>query len=178
VQPDTDQRSVPPRRVLNWNGGTTLRPDDASDVTEEVRHTSIGYDFLAGENHGQMWRFDVFGCRRNDMADLGKMKSLFDELIAGFELHPMTDTQWRQFPGGGVTGLCLLAESHLAVHTFPEHGVMWVDLLCCRARAEWGVEDLLRRQLGEVSVYWSCEPRPFRPLTPRTEGSGDGPSDG
>lgn len=38
-------------------------------------------------------------------------------------------------PAGGVTGVVLLAESHLAVHTWPELGVVTVDVhVCNRSR--------------------------------------------
>ena len=39
----------------------------------------------------------------------------------------------HRFEPMGVTGLGLLAESHLAVHTWPERGYAAVDLLTCRA---------------------------------------------
>ena len=32
---------------------------------------------------------------------------------------------------GGVTGMVLLAESHLAVHTWPESGVVTLDVFVC-----------------------------------------------
>lgn len=35
------------------------------------------------------------------------------------------------FPGGGVTGLILLGESHAALHTWPESGLAWVELATC-----------------------------------------------
>ena len=35
------------------------------------------------------------------------------------------------FPNGGWTGIWLLAESHLAVHTFPEHGQSYIELTSC-----------------------------------------------
>lgn len=34
-------------------------------------------------------------------------------------------------PQGGVTGVVLLAESHLAVHTWPERGVVTLDVFVC-----------------------------------------------
>ena len=36
----------------------------------------------------------------------------------------------------GVTGVLLLAESHLAVHTWPERGAVTVDLYVCHQRGE------------------------------------------
>jgi S-adenosylmethionine decarboxylase len=35
------------------------------------------------------------------------------------------------FPNGAVTAVLLLAESHLSVHTWPEHGLASFDLLTC-----------------------------------------------
>jgi len=36
-----------------------------------------------------------------------------------------------QFKPQGVTGTVLLAESHLAIHTWPEHGFVTVDVYVC-----------------------------------------------
>lgn len=37
----------------------------------------------------------------------------------------------HDFPGGGLTGLILLSESHAAIHTWPEHGKAWIELATC-----------------------------------------------
>ena len=38
---------------------------------------------------------------------------------------------FHQFKPQGVTGTVLLAESHLAIHTWPEHGFVTVDVYVC-----------------------------------------------
>ncbi|MEM9795578.1 MAG: adenosylmethionine decarboxylase [Pseudomonadota bacterium] len=38
---------------------------------------------------------------------------------------------FHPFPGGGVTGVLLLAESHITVHTWPEHDYAALDLFMC-----------------------------------------------
>jgi len=48
----------------------------------------------------------------------------------------------------GITGVVLLAESHLAVHTWPERGVVTLDVFVCNllgdnARAAQGLLDAL-----------------------------------
>ena len=55
-------------------------------------------------------------------------------------------------PPGGVTGLALLSESHLACHTYPEFGVATFNLYCCRARPRWNWEAVLAEMLGATSV--------------------------
>lgn len=56
---------------------------------------------------------------------------------------------FHRFPaGGGVTGVVLLAESHLAVHTWPELAAVTIDVYVCNvsgdnsARAEALLEAL------------------------------------
>ena len=43
----------------------------------------------------------------------------------------------------GVSGFVLIAESHIAVHTFPDHGLVWADIFSCKGfeadAAVWGL---------------------------------------
>src|SRR6185369_17098049 len=71
--------------------------------------------------NGIEWVVDAQGCDAESLRDLELLRRLFDTLILDLRLRPVGATQWHQFPGsGGITGLCLLSESHLACHTLPE----------------------------------------------------------
>ena len=37
----------------------------------------------------------------------------------------------HKFPGQGVTGVVILAESHIAIHTWPEYGYLAIDIFTC-----------------------------------------------
>ena len=43
---------------------------------------------------------------------------------------------FHQFQPQGVTGTVLLAESHLAIHTWPESGFVTLDVYVCNFRAD------------------------------------------
>jgi len=74
-------------------------------------------------------------------------------MVADLHLHPVAPPTWHQFPGpGGITGLVLLSESHLAVHTFPEHGSLSLNLFCCRPRETWNFEQQLQTRFGASHV--------------------------
>ena len=102
---------------------------------------------------GMEWVVEAFGCDAARLADPGALGALADEIVATLGLRPVAPAQWHRFPGpGGVTGLLLLAESHLALHTFPEHGSLCLNLFCCVPRAEWDWAGGLARHVGAARV--------------------------
>ncbi|HXG42717.1 MAG TPA: S-adenosylmethionine decarboxylase [Dehalococcoidia bacterium] len=48
----------------------------------------------------------------------------------------------------GISGVVMIAESHIAVHTFPERGMVWADIFSCRPFEAGPVLDDLRRRFG------------------------------
>ena len=114
---------------------------------------------------GREWLVEAHGCREAPLADAGELRLLFAAMVRGLGLHPVGEPLWHKFPGpGGVTGMVLLAESHLTVHTFPEHGSLCLNLFCCRPRPEWAFEDELRARFGAESVTVRMVERPYAAL--------------
>jgi S-adenosylmethionine decarboxylase proenzyme len=48
----------------------------------------------------------------------------------------LLDLRVVEFPVHGVTGVAIIAESHVAVHTWPEHGYAAVDIFTCNLDAD------------------------------------------
>ena len=59
-----------------------------------------------------------------------KVAELLAEVVQQAGLTPLAH-HFHQFQPAGVTGFVLLSESHLSVHTWPEHRSMAVDIFCC-----------------------------------------------
>src|SRR5207302_9696080 len=96
---------------------------------------------------------EPYRCDQAPLSNLGTLKLLFARMVREIGLHPCGEAQWQQFPqSGGITGLCLLSESHLACHTFPEYGSLCLNLFCCRPRPEWDFDGYLRENFGAESV--------------------------
>jgi S-adenosylmethionine decarboxylase len=112
---------------------------------------------------GTEWVVDAHGCDPARLRSREALEALFGQVVDDLGLRPAADPVWRVFPGeGGITGLLLLAESHLSCHTFPERGFAAFNLYCCRARAEWPwrerLRDVLRAQ--DVTVRRLARGRP------------------
>jgi S-adenosylmethionine decarboxylase len=113
--------------------------------------------------HGCEWVVEAYGCDSSALASRAKLQALFRTLIDNLLLHPVHEPQWHEFPApGGITGMVMLAESHLACHTFPEYGSLCLNLFCCRPRAEWNFESYLRAEFAATRVAVRRIQRPYQ----------------
>jgi S-adenosylmethionine decarboxylase len=104
-------------------------------------------------NVGSEWIVDAEGCSADLLAQAEVLGRLCEEIVKDLELQVVGRPAWHKFPEpGGVTGLFLLTESHLACHTYPETGTATFNLYCCRPRPEWPWQERLARALGASSV--------------------------
>lgn len=105
---------------------------------------------------GTEWLIEASGCDAEALRDVGRLRAVFARAVRELGLLVVGEPQWHKFPGeGGVTGLTMLTESHLACHTYPEFGVATFNLYCCRERPEWPWAERLREMIGadEVCVH-------------------------
>lgn len=77
----------------------------------------------------------------------------------------LLDTRVIPFPNGGYSGVCIIAESHVTIHTWPEYGYAAVDMFTCGPHMNFdaGMETLKRYfSPGRVEVT-EVERGVFRP---------------
>lgn len=101
---------------------------------------------------GTEWLVEAIGCNAEKLRDESLLREVLDRVVTGLGLKTI-DAVWHKFDGeGGVTGLIALTESHLACHTYPEHGTATFNLYCCRSRPEWDWESELKQALDAATV--------------------------
>lgn len=102
---------------------------------------------------GTEWLVDAEGCRPELLRDVAVVRAVCEAVIANLDLRVVGQPQWHQFPPpGGVTGLYLLTESHLACHSYPERGTATFNLYCCRPRPAFDWDKRLRESLEASNV--------------------------
>jgi S-adenosylmethionine decarboxylase len=102
---------------------------------------------------GVEWVIDALGCDAARLRDPALVRKLFDDVVAALRLKPVAPLHLHQFGGeAGITGLLLLSESHLALHSFPEHGAVTINLYSCKAREELAWSTVLREAFGAEDV--------------------------
>ncbi|CAN5474964.1 hypothetical protein BH10ACI1_BH10ACI1_14790 [soil metagenome] len=104
---------------------------------------------------GTEWLIEAFDCDALKLRDISALQNVFARIIADLGLKSVGESNWHKFDGeGGVTGLTMLTESHLACHTYPEYRIATFNLYCCKSRPEWDWEANLIEMLkaNEVKI--------------------------
>ena len=83
--------------------------------------------------HGLHLTADLRHCLASQAAlvDTAALRRLCLAAVQSVGLHAVGELFHRFDVPGGVTGVVLLAESHLAVHTWPELGAVTLDVYVC-----------------------------------------------
>ena len=102
---------------------------------------------------GREWLIEAEGCAQEALRSREILEAVFSAVISELGLQTIGEAIWHKFPGeGGITGLVALTESHLACHTYPEHGLATFNLYCCKDRPDWDWEGRLAELLGATAV--------------------------
>lgn len=79
---------------------------------------------------GQHLLIELFDCEPSLLATTAQVEQI---MVAAAKKAKATivNTSFHQFAPQGVSGVVVIQESHLAIHTWPEHGFAAVDLFTC-----------------------------------------------
>ena len=96
---------------------------------------------------------DLYHCSDSAIRDEDLILQAFQHAI---QLSQVTaiDTLHHKFSPHGVTAIALLAESHMSIHTWPEHGYAAIDIYTCG--------DNLNSELALQHMASVLEPQTYR----------------
>ncbi|MBE7439300.1 MAG: adenosylmethionine decarboxylase [Spirochaetales bacterium] len=79
---------------------------------------------------GEHYIIELYDCNSDVLNDYRKIE---DTLLESARIAGATiiDQRFHQFNPHGVSGVVVIAESHLSIHTWPEHGYAALDLFTC-----------------------------------------------
>jgi S-adenosylmethionine decarboxylase len=97
---------------------------------------------------GRHFIAELYDCDRKVLDDLELIGARMREAAEAARAK-VIDAVFHRFSPHGVSGVVVIAESHLSIHTWPEFGYAAVDIFTCgeECRPEAGI-DLLGAALG------------------------------
>lgn len=79
---------------------------------------------------GKHYLLNLYGCSFSLLNDKNFLIDLLEN-AAKASGATVCQTIYKQFEPQGCTILCLLSESHISIHTWPEEGKAACDVYCC-----------------------------------------------
>jgi S-adenosylmethionine decarboxylase len=108
---------------------------------------------------GQHSLFDLHDCDAAKLSDRDVVREAMLEAVRQSGGTIVADI-FHQFSPHGVSGVVVIAESHLTIHTWPERSFAAVDLFTCGTTLDHSkVESLVAAALGATRVDAKTVPR-------------------
>ncbi|QQE77649.1 adenosylmethionine decarboxylase [Alicyclobacillus sp. SO9] len=107
---------------------------------------------------------ELWGCAEDRLNDLQSIERTMVNaaLEAGAEVR---EVAFHKFAPQGVSGVVIISESHLTIHSFPEHGYASVDVYTCGDRIDPNVAcDYITQWLGATKSESIEVPRGVGPI--------------
>jgi S-adenosylmethionine decarboxylase len=107
---------------------------------------------------------ELWGCSPEKLNDLHAIERLMVNaaLEAGAEVR---EVAFHKFAPQGVSGVVIISESHLTIHSFPEHGYASIDVYTCGDRIDPNVAcDFITKYLGATHLESIEVPRGVGPI--------------
>jgi len=110
-------------------------------------------------NFGEHITIDGYGGDYDLLNSRENVESCFSELLKLLDMHALTDPIVIEAPDnqikdpGGWSGFVVIAESHIAIHTFPKRKFVSADVYTCRNGMELEpIKEFFKQKFGLVEL--------------------------
>ncbi|MEB1807753.1 MAG: adenosylmethionine decarboxylase [Bacillaceae bacterium] len=107
---------------------------------------------------------ELWGCNVEKLNDINFIERVFVDaaLESGAEVR---EVAFHKFAPHGVSGVVIISESHLTIHSFPEHGYASIDVYTCGDRIDPNVaSDYISKALQATTSEILEVPRGMGPI--------------
>jgi len=89
---------------------------------------------------------ELYGVPKELISNESTVRQIMEEVVKEAELTKVGSV-YKQFNPHGVTGIILIAESHISIHTWPEYELVNLDIFTCgdAKKAEKAFELFLKK---------------------------------
>ena len=95
--------------------------------------------------------WDVYNCNVESLSFVPTVQKVLNAIVEELQLSKVNES-FKQFEPIGVTGFILLEESHVSIHTWPEHQFAAVDIFSCRPFDAKKIQELLMESFSSDKV--------------------------
>lgn len=95
---------------------------------------------------------ELYGCPHGKLNDVNRVQETMVNaaLAAGADVR---EVAFHKFSPHGVSGVVVISESHLALHTWPEHGYAALDVFTCGDTVDpWTACNFVAEKLGATRL--------------------------
>ena len=95
---------------------------------------------------------ELWGCESKALDDQEGIENMLVDAVDSCGA-PLICVKTHKFSPQGVTGVAVLAESHIAIHTYPEYNYAAMDIFTCGEHTDpYKAIDILKEFLGPKSI--------------------------
>ncbi|MCP4754028.1 MAG: adenosylmethionine decarboxylase [Proteobacteria bacterium] len=84
---------------------------------------------------GKQFLAELYKCDQEILNNVEMIQSIMQQAADSCGAT-IVDSKFHRFSPHGVSGMVLIAESHLAIHTWPEYGYAAFDLFTCSSKLD------------------------------------------
>jgi S-adenosylmethionine decarboxylase len=103
---------------------------EGTQMTRDIAASALASEFALRARLGTQVVLDLYECETGHLDDIAWVKKTLVE-AARAAGATVVETVFHKFAPCGISGVVVIAESHLAIHIWPEHRYAAVDVFTC-----------------------------------------------